>query len=116
MHSNAAVVINKAQLAEMVQEDAYTRLLCTDHLGQAFLRNLWNQSLELIWFAKLRHQQEYSRQTFLTGVEELIQKIGFGSASPEKKIFEENIREGTLLMHHAEHFPSLYLQGSTLGN
>ena len=69
----------------MLHEEADTRPRCTDHLGQAFLRDLWNQPGELIWFAKLRHQQEYPRQAFLTGVEELVEKIGLGSPARTRR-------------------------------
>ena len=111
MHSNAAIVVNKAEFVEMVHEKTDTRPRCTDHLGQFVFRDLWNQPLKLIGLAKFRHQQEYPRQAFLAGVEELVEKIRLGLPGTKKKIFDEYLGEGALLVYHAEHLLSLNLQG-----
>ena len=37
------------------------------------------------FFAKLRHQQQYPRQTLFAGVEELVDKVGLDAHAASKK-------------------------------
>ena len=75
VHPNPAVVINETQLAEAIHKKAYTRSRGAYHLRQRLLRDLRYQDLRLARLAELRHQKEYSRQAFFTGIEQLIDKV-----------------------------------------
>src|ERR1035437_8570783 len=116
MRPNAAVVINKAELAETIHEVVDARSRGADHFRETFLRYLGNQLFRFTWLAKLRHQQEYPRQMFFAGVEELVDKIGLDAHTTSKKKFDEYLGEGMFLVHHTEHFLPLYLEGGAVGN
>ena len=79
MNPDAAVVFNKAELAKAIHEEADAGPGGSDHFRQSFLRDLWDQRFRFSRLAKLRQQQENSRQTLFAGVEKLIDKIGLGS-------------------------------------
>src|SRR6188474_3560350 len=71
----AAVVLDEAELSELVHEKVHTRTGRAHHLGERFLRQLWQHPLPRGLFAVPGEQQERSRQSFLTRVEELIDQI-----------------------------------------
>ena len=79
MNPDAAVVFNKAELAKAIHEEADAGPGGSDHFRQRFLRDLWDQRFRFSRLAKLREQQENSRQTLLAGVEKLIDEIGLDS-------------------------------------
>src|SRR5260370_37933214 len=59
MHANAAVVFNKAKVAEAIHKKVHARSCGADHLRQSLLRNLWNQCYRFAWFSEFRHEQEH---------------------------------------------------------
>ena len=79
VNPDAAVVLNKAELAKAIHEEADAGPGGADHFRQGFLRDLRNQRFRFSRLAKFRHQQENSRQTLFAGVEKLIDKISLGS-------------------------------------
>ena len=101
--------MNEAELVEMFHEDADAGPRCTDHLGQAFFCDLWNQPLELIRLAELCHQQQYPRQAIFAGVEELVEKVGLGLPGANEEIINKYLGEGPLLVQRAKHLLPLYL-------
>ena len=103
VYLNAAVVIDKAEFAKAIHEEADAGPRGTDHLRQGFLRNGRDESFPFSRLAKLRHQQENPRQALFAGVEELIDKIGLSAHAAGQQEFQEPVREGMLLMHHADH-------------
>jgi hypothetical protein len=69
VYLDAAVVIDKAELAKAIHEEADAGPRSADHLCQGFLRNGRDESFPFSRLAKLRHQQENPRQTLFAGVE-----------------------------------------------
>jgi hypothetical protein len=57
---DTAVVLNKAELAEAVHEEADAGSGGADHSRQSFLRDLWNYRFMFSWLTEFRHQQENS--------------------------------------------------------
>ena len=87
VHLDAAVVIDKAELAKAIHKEADPRPGSADHLCQGFLRDGRNGGFRSTRLAKFRHQQENPRQTLFTGVEQLIHKIGLDAhAAGQQKL------------------------------
>ena len=82
MNPDAAVVFDEAELAKAIHEKADARACGADHLCKCLLGYSRNQGLRFTRFAKFGHQQEDPRQTFLAGVEQLIDQIRLGSHAP----------------------------------
>ena len=75
-----AVVIDKAQLLELIHKMIDSRPGCTDHLGKGFLIDVGNYRFNPTFLAKMSQHQESSRQTLLTGVEKLVDEVLFVAA------------------------------------
>jgi hypothetical protein len=106
MDADAAVVFDKAELAEAIHEEADARAGGADHLCQSFLRDGRKQVILFTRLTKFGQEQENSRQTPFAGVEKLSDKIGLGSHAPRQEKPQVHFREGGLFVHHAYHlFP-----------
>lgn len=55
VHVQPAVVLNVAQLAELVEKETDAGAGGADHLGERFLTNLRNDRLGLAFFPKMGH-------------------------------------------------------------
>lgn len=75
VNTDTTVVLDEAQFAEPVHEEADARTCGSDHLSQCFLRDRWNERLWLSGFAELRHQQEYPGQALFAVIEQLIDEV-----------------------------------------
>ena len=104
--ADAAVVLDEAELAKAIHEEADAGAGGADHLRQSFLGDGRNEGFRLTRLAKFGHQEKDSCQALLAGVEELIDQIGLGAHAPAQQEFQVHIGEGTLLVHDADHlFP-----------
>ena len=72
-----AVVIDKAQLLELVHEMTHPRPGGAHHLRQVFLIDSGKDTLGATFLAKMSQQQETPGQTLLAGVEKLVDEILF---------------------------------------
>src|SRR3984885_15648386 len=72
-----AVVLDESQLLEFVHEKIDARARGADHLGQGFLRYLGHDPLGLFLLAVAGKQQQSSGQSFLAGIEKLVDQILF---------------------------------------
>src|ERR1700723_4195860 len=70
-----AVVLDESQFLEFVHEKIDTRTRRTDHLCQSFLGYFGNDPLGLLLLAVAGQQQEGAGQSFLAGVEKLVDQI-----------------------------------------
>ena len=113
MDPDAAVVIDKAELAKTIHEEADAGAGGADHLCQSFLRDGGNQVFRFSRLAKFGKEQENSRQTPFAGVEKLSDQIGLGSYTPRQQGFQVHFGEGTLLVHQADHLSPLYPERCT---
>ena len=73
-----AVVFDEPKLFELVQQIVYPRACCSYLLGQHCLRDFRKRQC-LVRLAIAGQLQQGSRQSFLAGVEELIEQILLGS-------------------------------------
>ena len=69
MHPDAAVVFDKPEFAKAIHEEADAGPRGADHLRQRLLCYGRNKGFRISRLAILRHQQENSCQTLLTGIE-----------------------------------------------
>ena len=113
MDPDAAVVFDKAELAESIHEEADAGPSGADHLCQSFLRDRWNQAFRFTRLAEFGQQHKNSRQTSFAGIEKLIDEISLGSHAPDQQEFQVHFREGVLLVHQADHFLPLYPERCT---
>ena len=93
-----AIVIDKAQLPELVHEMTDPRPGGADHLGQVFLIDSGKCSFGSTFLAKMRKQQENPGQAFLTEIEESIHEIFFDSTHTRKQVGDKKLCKGRLLM------------------
>ena len=56
MNLQSAVVVNEAQLPELIQKETDTGARGADHVGQCFLTDLRNDRLRLAFFPKVGQQ------------------------------------------------------------
>jgi hypothetical protein len=110
MHLNATVIAYKSKLAKAVHEEAHSGTGCADHICQRLLRDRRDVGFRFTLLAEFRHQQKYPRQSFFTGIEELIDKICLDTHTADQEEFEEYFGEGWLIVHHADHFVSVNLE------
>jgi DNA topoisomerase I len=110
IHLDAAVVIDKAQLAKAIHKEADTGPRGADHLRQGFLGNGRNEGFRFTRLAEFRHQQENPRQALFAGVEKLIDKIGLGSHAAGQQESQKEIGERRFVMHYAAHLLPCYLK------
>jgi hypothetical protein len=66
---DATVVIDKAQLAKAIHEEADPGSSRSNHVGKGLLRDFWNSHQWLARPPEFRHQQEDSCQSLFAGIE-----------------------------------------------
>ena len=76
---DAPVIFDKPELSKSIHEEADAGAGGADHLGQGFLRNLWNVVFRIARLAEFCHQQQNPRQALFTGVEKLIDQVGLNA-------------------------------------
>jgi hypothetical protein len=113
MDPDATVVVDKAELAKPIHEEADAGPGGSDHLCQSLLRDWRNQMFRFSRFAKFGEEKENSGQTFFTGVEKLVDKIGLGSHASGQQKFQIKFGKGALLVHQADHLTLLYPERRT---
>jgi hypothetical protein len=96
-----AIVIDKAELPELVHEMTDPRPGGADHLGQLCLIDFGKCRSVSISLAKTRKQQEDPGQAFLAEIEESIDEIFFDSDQTGKQIGDKEFCKGRLLMDQA---------------
>jgi len=72
-----SIVVDKAQLAKLVHEEAHSGAGRSDHLRQRLLSDARDDRFRLALLAEIGQQQQHARQAFLARIEELIDEIGF---------------------------------------
>src|SRR5437899_11429758 len=87
----AAIVVNEAQLPQLVHEETHPRPCCPDHFGQRFLTYPGNDELVLPFFAEAGQQQQDPSQPFLTGIEKLINQVLFDPSIPGQQVRHEEL-------------------------
>ena len=66
---HAAVVLDEAQLAKFVHEEADTRPRGAHHFCQRFLADVGNHRLGVTIFPEMGKQEQHSRQSLFAGIE-----------------------------------------------
>jgi Phosphohydrolase-associated domain len=90
---DAAVVVDKAELAKTIHEEADPGSGRSNHVGKGLLRDLWNFHQRFACPPEFRHQQEDSCQTLFAGIEQLIDKVSLSSHTAFKNKGYERERE-----------------------
>jgi hypothetical protein len=72
---NAAVVVNQSQLPKFVHEEADAGSGRSDHLRKRLLAYSRQDRLRPAFLAEIRQKQKSPRQTFLAGIEQLIDEV-----------------------------------------
>ena len=77
-----AVVIDEPEVSELVHEEVDPRTRRPDHFCKRLLRDLRYPLFRSLLIAIPRQQQERPRQPLFTGVEKMIDEIGFDAEVP----------------------------------
>ena len=103
-----AIVIDKAELPELIHEMTDPRPGGADHLGQVFLIDFGKWSSVSTFLAKTRKQQENPGQAFLAEIEESIHEIFFNANHTRKQVGDKKLCKGRLLMDQANKRPLIH--------
>ena len=104
MHLQTTVVVNEAELSEFVHEEVHSGAGGANHLRQSLLAQLWDDGFGLIFFSETGQDQKRSGQTFLAGIEKLIDQVFSNPDIAPHHVGDEAIRERVFRMEHADHF------------
>jgi hypothetical protein len=66
------VIVNETQFPKPVHEKVDSRASCAHHFCQLLLTDLGNRNFGLSVFAEVRKQQENASESFLAGIEKLV--------------------------------------------
>ena len=94
MDVQAAIVVDEAQPAELIQKETHPGPGGADHLGERFLTDSRNHRLRLPFLVKVGQQQEHPRQPLFARIEELIDQIRFDPTVAGQQIRREQRRKG----------------------
>ena len=100
MDVQAAIVVDEAQLSELIQEETHPGPGGADHLGERFLTDLRNHVLRLPVLPKVGQQQEHPRQPRFARIEELIDQVLFDPAVARQQVPDQPVRHRRLGVHH----------------
>src|SRR5882757_8865553 len=100
---DSPVVVDKSQPSELVHKRADTRARRTDHLGQRFLADGWDDGLDLALLAEVRQQQKKARQALFAGIEQLVDHVLFGPGAPAQEIRDEQVGEFRFVAQRLPH-------------
>ena len=92
------VVVDEAELPELVHEVVDPRSGRADHLRQVLLIDAGDDRFGLAVLAKVRQQQEHPRQPLLARVEQLIDEIRFVADDAGQQVRDEDFRERRLVV------------------
>ena len=86
-----AVVLDEAQLPELVHEHIDPRTRCADDFRQHLLRYLLKYPLWLVFLAIASEEQKGTRQSLLRRVEELIDQVRLNPDVPRQHVMDETV-------------------------
>jgi hypothetical protein len=99
------VVLNETHLPEPIHEETDSRPGGTDHFCESLLTHFRNERYGFRFLTKVGHQQKEPGKAFLTGVEEVIDKVCFHADIPGKKIGKKLFSKLRFLMKQCNHGP-----------
>src|SRR3954465_10049794 len=103
MDFNFSVVADQAQFSKFVHEKTHARSSRADHLSQSFLIDIRVNRPGVNFFSKIAQQEEAPRETFLTGIEQLVYQIFFNAAVTRQEVLHEQRGKLWLLFNRRKH-------------
>jgi len=97
------IVVNPAQFAKFVHEEADACPGRSNHLRKRSLADLLYDRLWRPFLAEIRQQQEHTGKAFLARIEQLVDEIRFAPDRPIQKMRDEHLGEGCLLVDYPRH-------------
>src|SRR5258707_15053222 len=94
--SGVTVIIDKAELSELIHEVADARTGGAEHLRQVFLIDPGNYRFGFALLAKMGQQQKDPSQALLAGVEKLVDEVRFVSDIAGQQMTDKHFRESLL--------------------
>ena len=92
--ADAAVVLDEAELAKAVHEEADAGAGGADHFGEGFLGDGGDEGFGFAGLAEFGHEEEGAGEAFFAGVEELVDEVGLGLHAAGEEEVEEEVGEG----------------------
>ena len=96
-----AVVVDEAELPELVHELIDARTRRSDDFGQRLLADRRGDGLRTTLLAEIRQQKKGSRQPLFARVEELVDQVFLDPAVPRQKMRIEQLGEARLGLKNA---------------
>src|SRR5665213_2549424 len=103
-----AVVVDKAQLPELVHEMTDPRACRADDLGQRVLADPGRDRLRSAFLAEIGQHEEGSGQALFAGVEQLVDQVFLDAAVAGQQVGYEHLPKGRLCMQDADHLGLVY--------
>ncbi len=114
--ADAAVVLDEAELAKAVHEEADAGAGGADHFGEGFLGDGGDEGFGLAGFAEFGHEEEGAGEAFFAGVEELVDEVGLGLHAAGEQEAEEGVGEGGVVVEGLDHLIAIDLHGGAGGD
>jgi hypothetical protein len=114
--ADAALVLDEAELAKAVHEEADAGAGGADHFGEGFLGDGGDKGFGLAGLAEFGHEEEGAGEAFFAGVEELVDEVGLSFHAASKEEAEEEVGEGVVLVEGADHLVAIDLHGNARGD
>src|SRR5439155_14194704 len=94
----AVVVVDEAELPELVHEEIHARSRRPDHFREDLLRDFWQHASRALRLAKTRQQEQRAGQPFFAGIEQLIDEVLLETAVPGEHVRDEAVGERMMWM------------------
>lgn len=82
MHVDATVVVQEAELPELIHDEADAGARGANHLGEHVLTDLRNERVHLAFFLEMCHEQQHPSQPLLAGIEQVIHQVLLDPKAP----------------------------------
>ncbi len=103
MNFDVAVVVDEAELAELVHERIDPGSCGADHLGQGLLTNLRENGCGFALAAEVGQEQKCSRQALFARVEQLVDQILLDPGVARQEMVHEQLGKCWFFANHPKH-------------
>ena len=98
-----SIVVQEAELPELVHEVTHPGAGGANHFGEYFLTDLRDDHLRFPFFPEMGHEKEHPRETLLAGIEELVHYVFLHANASRQEIGLEQLREDRVLVECLDH-------------
>ena len=103
MNGESSIVLNKAQLFELIHQGVDLLARSSDHFGQQLLGYFRQSRGKVMAASKFVQLQEQARQPLLAGIEQMVDQILLGPDVSPQEIVPEMVGKRRVRVQRANH-------------